>query len=111
MIKMIDKIISFALFFTAVFFFLYLTKFAILQQESQQLSYQNQIKVTSLIVNKSKLEIYRCYKVLDNNPFLVIRVKDNFNPKINGYSIITEDIICSFKHNNTFKTKINYSIS
>ena len=108
---MIDKIVSFALFFTAIFFFLYLAKFSILQQESQQLNYQKQIEINAVIINKSKLDIYKCYKVLNSNPFLIVKVKDNFNPKINGYSIITEDIICNFRHNNTFKTKINYTIT
>ena len=106
---MIDKLISYFLFFLFLFFILFNLKTLLLQKEQKIINEKIENKVEQFLVEKPG--IYDCYEILEKNGFDLIKYKDNFNPKINGYVLLTEDLLCYFEHDNKFKTKINYSYS
>jgi hypothetical protein len=106
---MIDKLIAYFLFFTFLFFVLFNLKISLLHKKEYNIQEKNQIEIELFLINNSA--IYQCYEVIEKNGFDLFKSDDNFNPKINGYSILTENLICNFKHNGSFKTEINYSLS
>ncbi|HIQ50512.1 MAG TPA: hypothetical protein EYH54_00905 [Nautiliaceae bacterium] len=104
---MIDKLVSYFLFFLFLFFILFNIKDLLLKKEEKLISKSLQIKSENFLIER--IGIYECYEVLKKNNFDLIKYKDNFNPKINGYTLLTENLLCYFEHDNKFKTRINYS--
>jgi hypothetical protein len=108
---MIDKAFSFFLFFIFLFFILFQLKGVLLNKFGEEIAKENYVKIQKVFVNKRNCSIYNCQKVVERNIIEVIKIdNDNVNPKINGYSLITEPIICelTLPPNNT---TINYSFS
>jgi len=107
---MIDKAFSFFLFFIFLFFIIVQIKSILLNKFGEEISKENYIKTQQVFVNKRDFSIFSCHEVVEKNVVELIKdVNDNFNPKINGYSLITEPIICELDliPNNT---TLNYSL-
>jgi len=104
----IDKIISYFLFFMFLFFLLFNLKDLLIQEKEENFKEKLQIKTETFLIKK--FEIYDCYQILESNKFDIIKYNENFNPKINGYTLVTEELFCYFNHDDTFKTEVNYSL-
>ncbi|MEO2154372.1 MAG: hypothetical protein ABGW69_01035 [Nanoarchaeota archaeon] len=103
---MIDKIFAFFIFFVFLFSLLFYFKSNIINQTTQDFNFQ--MVQINIVQNKSFIK--QCQFVIkSNNIFIFQSYNDNFNPKIKGYSILTEHIVCNFNYLKS-GTKINFTL-
>ena len=106
---MIDKIFSFIIFFVFLFLLLTQIKIDLLNKQIKEEENLKKILTQEILINKTKYNIYNCYEVVEKEDIKIIKnLRDNFNPKINGFTIITEPIICDIDLIDN-KTTINFS--